>query len=150
MNNEIWIPVKGLEGEYEVSNMGSVRGLDRYIDVKVDKKTGRFATKKQIELGDYKLRKKFVKARMLKPLRLSNGYVYVELKGKNRSLHRLVAEHFLIDETGRYMMVEHLNHNKKDNRVENLMWSDYKSNVIRTLNDGFWNNQYTKQYGTEN
>ena len=29
--NEIWKPVKGYEGYYEVSNEGRVRGLDRYV-----------------------------------------------------------------------------------------------------------------------
>ena len=30
-NNEIWKPVKGYEGIYEVSNIGNVRSLDRSV-----------------------------------------------------------------------------------------------------------------------
>lgn len=29
--NEIWKPVKGFEGLYEVSNKGNVRSVDRYV-----------------------------------------------------------------------------------------------------------------------
>lgn len=31
---EVWRPVKGYEGLYEVSNNGNVRSLDRYIETK--------------------------------------------------------------------------------------------------------------------
>lgn len=29
--NEVWKPIKGYEGLYEVSNLGNLRSLDRYI-----------------------------------------------------------------------------------------------------------------------
>jgi hypothetical protein len=139
---EIWKSIKGYEGQYEVSNLGNVRSLDRYVDNKYNVCNGRFATKEQIKRGEYKIRKRFLRGRLLKPLRLSNDYVYVYINGKNMTIHRLVATAFL--EKGDFNLVEHLNHNKKDNRVENLIWSDQKSNVNRSVADGKWNNQWTK------
>jgi hypothetical protein len=142
INMEVWKSIKGYEGQYEVSNLGNVRSLDRYIDNKYNLSNGRFATKEQIEKGEYEIRKKFIKGRLLKPLRTGNGYVYVYIDGKNKTIHRLVAEMFL--EKNDFNLVEHLNHNKKDNRVENLMWSNQKYNVMRSVKDGKWNNQWTK------
>ena len=28
---ELWVPIKGFEGSYEVSNLGRVRSIDRYL-----------------------------------------------------------------------------------------------------------------------
>ena len=140
--NEIWKPVRGYEGKYEVSNIGNVRSLDRYIENRYNIFNGRFANKKQIENGDFKVRKKFVKGRLLKPTKSNRGYLFVYIDGKNRTVHRLVADAFL--SKGDLDLVEHLNHNKSDNRVDNLMWSDQSANVRRSVRDGIWNNQWTK------
>ena len=54
-----------------------------------------------------------------------NGYQNLPLKQKNgkstsRYVHKLVAEHFLEQNDGIYVI--HLNYDKTDNRVENLKW----------------------------
>lgn len=138
--NEIWVPIKGHEDEYEVSNLGNVRGKDRYVDYRINKETGRFAKYDE----EYIIKKRFLKGKYIKPLKSSNGYTYVWIKGKNHYLHRVVASHFLVDETGNYELVEHLNHDKADNRVVNLKWSNQSDNIRRSVKDGIWNNQWTK------
>lgn len=75
---EIWKEIKGFEGRYEVSNLGNVRGVDRYADV-----------------GGGGNRK--VKGRNLKRVKSGHGYWIVTLGNgvdggkKNLLVHRLVA-----------------------------------------------------------
>jgi hypothetical protein len=59
-----------------------------------------------------------------------NGYQNLPLKQKSnkkstsRYVHKLVAEHFLEQKDG--IFVIHLNYDKTDNRVENLKWATKK------------------------
>lgn len=101
---EEWRPIKGYEGVYEVSNIGRVRSLDRLDNL------GR-RTKGIIK-----------KLRTTK----NDGYVRVELKlnGKQdgRLVHRIVAETF-IPNIQHKPTVNHINHIRDDNRIENLEWA---------------------------
>lgn len=56
-----------------------------------------------------------------------NGYIYVQINKKQKSLHRLVAEAFLPNPNGKEQ-VDHLNGNRLDNRVKNLRWVTPKEN----------------------
>lgn len=61
-----------------------------------------------------------------------DGYKIVALT--NRKLyraHRLIALTYL-DNPENYPVVNHLNHNKQDNRVENLEWTTYQGNTIHS------------------
>lgn len=62
----------------------------------------------------------------------TNGYLYVTLskKGKHYSLrlHRIIAKTF-IPNPKQLPQVNHINENKADNRVENLMWCTASENV---------------------
>ena len=63
---------------------------------------------------------------VLKPYVNQKGYLKIQLRddeGNNckRRVHRLVADAFLPNEANR-PEVNHLNFDKKDNRVENLEW----------------------------
>ncbi|AFU68212.1 HNH homing endonuclease [Psychroflexus torquis ATCC 700755] len=59
-----------------------------------------------------------------------NGYQTIPLKQKengkstSRYVHKLVAQHFLEQGDGIYVI--HLNYDKKDNKVENLKWATKK------------------------
>ena len=79
-SEEIWRPVVGYEGLYEVSNTGRVRSLDRYI---------------KACYGSYRLHK----GKVLSPAKDTNGYLKVILtcneKHKSISVHRLVAQAFI-------------------------------------------------------
>jgi len=75
----------------------------------------------------------------LKPRKGPLGYYYVTLfspdaVGFTISHHRLVATIFL-PKNG-FNVVSHKNHDRGDNRVENLEWTDQKGNMRRSKQDG--------------
>jgi hypothetical protein len=108
-NLEQWRPVVGYEGLYEVSNHGRVRSLDRTVF--------RYT-------GGVRQRKGRIKRLSI----LREGYLGASLTagGKNvqKRVHILVAEAFLPPRPEWSNMVNHINKNPADNRVENLEWSD--------------------------
>jgi hypothetical protein len=90
---EEWRDINGYEGLYQVSNFGNVKSFPR----------------------------NGTKGGNLKPA-LVGGYHQVKLyKDDKRFLvHRLVLQAFL--PTEEKMEVDHINHDKTDNRLENLRW----------------------------
>lgn len=58
------------------------------------------------------------------------GYLQVNVPIRNTTtlVHRLVAETFLDNPQG-YNEIDHLNHNKLDNSVENLRWCTHSENM---------------------
>jgi hypothetical protein len=114
--NEIWRPIKGYEGFYEVSSEGRVKSLGRDF---VSPVTGKV----------YRRR-----GGLIKPQHdCKRGYMKVMLrKGnipKGFSVHRLVATAFLQNSENR-REVNHLNGDKSDNRVQNLEWTSPSENRI--------------------
>lgn len=116
LKTEIWKPIKGYEGLYEVSNMGNVRSLDRHL---------MFGNKYCLYKGKPK-----------KPYLIPKGYLIVGLfknnKGKHYSVHRLVAEAF-IPNPKNLPCVDHINTVRDDNRVENLRWCDTAGNLANPI-----------------
>lgn len=108
MTEEIWRPVVGYEGLYEVSSYGRVRSLDRYDS-----------------------RNQFREGKILKNRDNSNGYLLCGLSKngivKNKYIHRLVAEAFLPNPDN-LPEVNHLDEDKSNNRVENLEFCNRKYN----------------------
>lgn len=106
MKKEVWKDIKGYEGLYQVSNLGRVKSLDRFVDWKYDKK-------------------QFIKGKVLKNCSMSSGYLFVGLskngKVKNHSIHRLVAKAFIPNPESK-PEVNHLDENISNNNVTNLQW----------------------------
>lgn len=101
---ELWLPVKGFEGLYEVSNFGRVKSHHKYGGVD---------------------------NRIMKPKSDQDGYKIIKLSGngkcKHAKVHRLVAEAFLDNPNG-YSMINHKDENKGNNFVGNLEWCDAQYN----------------------
>jgi hypothetical protein len=126
IHGEVWLPVAGFEGFYEVSDFGRVRVLNS-------------------KQGGMKI-KKFI----LKPCPLIHGYLGVNLyKNKKKKLckiHRLVALSFLPNIDNK-KLVNHKNGDKTNNAVQNLEWSTVSENTkhaYRVLkSDSMINNKLT-------
>lgn len=109
---EEWRDIKGYEGLYQVSNLGKVRSLDRYVNYND---------------GTIHLHK----GRMLDPIEIKDKYLGVCLSKNNkrniRSIHRLVMKTFLPNPDN-LPQVNHINTCKWDNAIWNLEWCDAKKN----------------------
>lgn len=107
---EVWKPIEGYEGCYEVSNMGNVRSIRRVNCY------GRLC-------GGMILRPQHNKR---------TGYLSVTLRKNNAvkrcTVHRLVAMAFVPTVEGADT-VNHKNENKHDNRAENLEWLSLADNL---------------------
>ena len=57
----------------------------------------------------------------------STGYIRCYLNGKKTYKHRIVAIQFL-DNPSHLTQVDHINHIRSDNRLENLRWVSYQQN----------------------
>ena len=76
-----------------------------------------------------------------KKVTLKNGYDTVVLSLKDKAyccyVHRLVAETFLDNPNG-YSEINHKNHIRTDNRLENLEWCTRKQNVQDAMGQHIW------------
>ena len=120
MTDELWRPVLGFDGYYEVSSLGQVRGIPRAVTVRTL----------------YREHQCRIAGRVLAP-HIRNGYAVLMLYKDNvydpRKVHRLVAESFH-ENLEQKPFVAHNNGIKLDNRSENLRWATAKENVgDRTL-----------------
>ena len=104
---EIW---KDYKFEYQISSYGNVRTKDCYITQKSrnGKEYSRFKKGQEISKGLG-----------------SNGYYTVSIKGDTECVHKMVAETFIPNPENK-PTVNHKNHIRTDNRVENLEWATYQ------------------------
>lgn len=105
MDKEIWKDIVGYEGLYQVSNLGRVKSL-----------------KRKVYAGRGKMRWQYERILSNKKEN-GNGYKIVNLfkngKGKNKYIHRLVAESFLENQNN-LPQINHKDENKSNNCVNNL------------------------------
>ena len=111
--NEIWKAVEGYDGIYEVSNLGQVRSLDRYVPALCNRNG---------EIRNYLRRGKVLKQR-----KVFGGYMVVSFTvsetgtHENRFVHRLVAQAF-VPGYREDLDVNHKDEDKTNNRADNLEW----------------------------
>lgn len=113
---EEWRAVPGYEGLYEVSNMGRVRSLDRWVD----RPQGGYLAKGK-ELKGWVNKAGYRTVLLYKGEGRGNGYVGFHV-------HRLVAKCF-IPNPNRYGIINHKDENPRNNRVDNLEWCTQSYNV---------------------
>jgi hypothetical protein len=107
MEKEVWRDIKGYEGQYQVSNLGKVKSFI----------------------------KDPINGRLLKSKLNKQGYVcHMFWDAKQFTLHSLVLNAFVPNVNG-YKQIDHLNNNKKDNRLENLQWIVAKDNIRKEQAD---------------
>lgn len=113
INSEIWKSIEGYEKSYEISSCGRIKSKDRKI---ID---GRNLKGKLLKGGSY-----------------PNGYRFMNLRknGVNKShlIHRLVAKAF-IPNPNNYPVVNHLDGDKSNNKLENLEWCTQADNLYHAV-----------------
>lgn len=120
---EIWKTIEN-NPNYEISNMGNVRSVDRFVNC-----NGGVA---------------FKKGKILKNYLSKRGYYVVNLSIKQYKVHRLVAEAFIPNPDNK-PQIDHINTDKTDNRVENLRWVTNKENMNNPITqqncskNNYWN-----------
>lgn len=127
---EIWKDIKGYEGYYQVSNLGNVKALNRYV-LKGDK---------------YQYREGKNKKQWKNP----DGYLICKLSKDNKDwnipVHVLVAKAFLGNKDYKDgWEVDHLDSDRTNNCVDNLEWVTHKENIERAAEKG-----HMKHYGKDN
>lgn len=112
MVEEIWKPIEGYEGLYEVSNLGRVKSFA-------------IPAMKQ--------------GKILKPNKKSNGYMRIILckNGVHKFvyIHRLVAEAFVPNPENK-PCVNHIDNERANNHADNLEWCTQKENVRHAAKQG--------------
>lgn len=134
---EIWKDIVSYEGYYQASNLGRARSLDRVITYK-------------------RGARRLLEGKMLNPT-MSNGYKQVSLTMKGRQkvfkISQLVAMAFLGHKPDGYkLVVDHINGNRLDDRVENLRIVTHRANTstcFRT-NNGTFSSKYVGIYWSIN
>lgn len=117
MEQEIWLPVVGYEGYYEVSSFGRVKSLSR-----------------KSSLGRDKFR--ITRERILRSAIGKRGYIVVTLfkncQGATRTIHSLIAESFLNYKRCQFeLVVDHVDNNRLNNFLSNLQITTNRVNTSK-------------------
>lgn len=111
-SKEIWKDIKDYEGLYQVSNLGRIKSLGRYM---------KNHSKKQ-----------WIEEKILTPQLNQGGYMVVGLckngKRKVHRIHRIIAEAFIPNSENK-PYINHINGIKTDNTITNLEWCTNSENV---------------------
>jgi hypothetical protein len=117
MIKEIWINAKGLDGFYQVSNLGRVKSLSRIVKIGNNTRS--------------------IPERIIKPIKAKTGYYVINVTTPKRRqilLHRLVVDSFLGIPKG--MVVNHKNLNKQDNSLSNIEVVTQFENIKHSCENG--------------
>ena len=124
---EIWKPVKGYEGLYEVSNTGKIKSLEKFVD------SGKCH--------------RLFKEHLLKYGIDNKGYLRTNLAkcgiNKTVKVHRIVAEAFILNPDNK-PQVNHIDGDKQNNNVNNLEWVNQSENMKHAYINGLKSNKGSK------
>lgn len=117
---EIWKDIQGYEGLYQVSNFGRIKSLSRLIF----RKNGNNYSTKEI---------------IMTLVFTKNKYLTIKLRKGDSSIrffiHRLVAKAFIPNPEMK-KQINHLDGNKTNNLVSNLVWSTQSENIRHAFENG--------------
>lgn len=123
---EIWKDIPDYEGLYQVSNLGRIKSLPRNGTIK--------------------------KERILKQTLDTTGYLTIGLHKDNKvkkvNVHRLIAKTF-IPNINNYNVINHIDGNKTNNKIENLEWCTQSHNAKESIRLGLqipYNKKIVLQY----
>lgn len=119
MTEEIWLPIKGYEGLYEVSNYGSIKS----VPTTVISKNGSLRKRKGRLLKTHKRGRYMSKS--LNKEGVSKAY----------TIHRLVALAFIPNPENK-PHINHKDNNRYNNYVDNLEWVTQKENLQHAADQG--------------
>lgn len=117
-NQEIWKDIKKYEGYYQISNLGNVKRLPRYVN----NRHGNKSVLKEI---------------ILKTKINKYGYCTINLSANSNKtfyIHRLIALSF-IPNTENKPYINHKNGIKTDNRICNLEWVTSSENHLHAYRE---------------
>lgn len=90
-----------------------------------------------------------ISKKYLRSKKSKNGYYCLNLKKDKKSftvyLHRLMAQTFLECKEGKNL-VDHINRNRLDNRIENLRWVNSSGNSFNRVCKGYAHVKNTNKY----
>lgn len=120
---EIWKPISGYEGRYEVSTLGRIKSLQRVVEsVRNGKKI-------------FSLRKE----RIMRPSKSPNGYRIVTFHtngvAEHGSVHVIVANNFIPNPLN-LPVINHIDGNKENNEVSNLERCTQSENSLHAYRTG--------------
>ena len=138
MKDEIWKPIKGYEGLYEVSNKGRVRSLGRVSKRNQGSKVVEYTKNPRIlKQQAYGKKRNYLSVNLYQHKNIGE-----QRKLKTFYVHRLVAETFIPNPLGK-CDVNHIDGNPHNNDVCNLEWATRKENIVHAYNNGL-----TKTFGS--
>lgn len=112
----MWKDIPGYEGQYQIDENGTVKSLSRKI---------RFGK------NSYRI----TEDKILKPMTDRYGYLRVDICGRHRLIHQMVAETF-IGKPIEKVCVNHIDGNKQNNNIENLEYCSWSRNNQHAYDSG--------------
>lgn len=114
---EVWKPVVGHEGRYEVSDQGRVRSVSTHI-IRSDGRSRTITSKVLQSKG-------------------SSKYAVVNLGSGAEYVHEIVLKAF-VGPKAEGQECRHLNDDSRNNRLENLSWGSHEENMQDAIRNGRW------------